>query len=109
MLPDRAGWAKAAGTAISRQEPSGAPVLAAGTLPVPARAWSARRTHHGGLMSRSTESIARTLEAGTPFQRRVWQALLQIPAGTTRTYSQIAQAIGMPRAARAVARAGASN
>ena len=53
--------------------------------------------------------IARTLEAGTPFQRRVWRALLQIPAGTTRTYAEVARAIGMPRAARAVARACASN
>jgi len=53
--------------------------------------------------------IARTLAAGTPFQRRVWQALLQIPAGTTATYSEVAHKIGMPRAARAVARACASN
>lgn len=60
-------------------------------------------------MSRSTEMIARTLEAGTPFQRRVWSALLRIPAGTTRTYAEIARSIGMPRGARAVARACASN
>ena len=39
---------------------------------------------------------------GTPFQQKVWQALLAIPYGETRTYGQIAQAIGMPKAARAV-------
>ena len=39
---------------------------------------------------------------GTPFQQRVWRALLQIPYGTTRTYGEIATAIGNPRASRAV-------
>lgn len=39
---------------------------------------------------------------GTAFQRLVWQALLQIPYGETRTYAQIAELIGNPRAARAV-------
>ena len=39
---------------------------------------------------------------GTPFQQRVWRALLQIPYGTTRTYGAIATAIGNPRASRAV-------
>ncbi len=46
---------------------------------------------------------------GTPFQLLVWNALREIPCGETRTYSQIAQAIGRPTAARAVARACASN
>ena len=45
----------------------------------------------------------------TAFQRRVWEELRKIPYGTTRTYSQIAQAIGRPRAIRAVARACATN
>jgi len=39
---------------------------------------------------------------GTPFQRSVWQSLLQIPAGTTRSYGALASALGAPRAARAV-------
>ena len=39
---------------------------------------------------------------GTPFQQRVWRALQQIPYGTTRTYGEIATAIGNPRASRAV-------
>ncbi|MGB2886745.1 MAG: bifunctional DNA-binding transcriptional regulator/O6-methylguanine-DNA methyltransferase Ada [Candidatus Acidiferrales bacterium] len=45
----------------------------------------------------------------TAFQRRVWEELRRIPYGTTRTYSQIARAIGRPQATRAVARACATN
>lgn len=40
--------------------------------------------------------------AGTDFQERVWQALLQIPYGETRTYGQIAVEAGSPKGARAV-------
>lgn len=39
---------------------------------------------------------------GTPFQEAVWNALRDIPYGETRTYGQIAAAIGRPKAARAV-------
>nr|WP_315847485.1 methylated-DNA--[protein]-cysteine S-methyltransferase [uncultured Achromobacter sp.] len=46
---------------------------------------------------------------GTAFQRRVWEALRDIPAGTTATYTDIAERIGSPRAVRAVARACATN
>jgi AraC family transcriptional regulator of adaptative response/methylated-DNA-[protein]-cysteine methyltransferase len=45
----------------------------------------------------------------TAFQRRVWQELQRIPRGTTRTYSQVARAVGHPKAVRAVARACATN
>jgi AraC family transcriptional regulator, regulatory protein of adaptative response / methylated-DNA-[protein]-cysteine methyltransferase len=45
----------------------------------------------------------------TAFQRRVWQELQHIPQGTTRTYSQVARALGNPKAVRAVARACATN
>lgn len=45
----------------------------------------------------------------TAFQRRVWQELRKIPYGSTRTYSQVARAIGQPTAVRAVARACATN
>ena len=45
----------------------------------------------------------------TAFQRKVWQALQEIPRGQTRSYQQIARAIGQPTAARAVARACAGN
>ena len=46
---------------------------------------------------------------GTTFQQRVWRALRDIPAGATATYGEIAERIGSPGAARAVARACASN
>jgi len=45
----------------------------------------------------------------TAFQRRVWQELRRIPRGATRTYSQVARALGRPKAVRAVARACATN
>ncbi len=46
---------------------------------------------------------------GTAFQRRVWEELRRIPAGETRSYSAVAEALGRPTAARAVARACATN
>jgi len=46
---------------------------------------------------------------GTAFQQRVWKALCEIPCGATRTYSEIAQTLGQPNAARAVAGACAAN
>jgi len=60
------------------------------------------------------ESPARTVDLpldvrGTAFQQRVWDALRQIPAGTTASYTEIARRIGSPRAVRGVASACASN
>ena len=46
---------------------------------------------------------------GTAFQRRVWQALQEIPVGATVSYAEIARRIGSPRAMRAVAGACAAN
>jgi AraC family transcriptional regulator of adaptative response/methylated-DNA-[protein]-cysteine methyltransferase len=46
---------------------------------------------------------------GTAFQWQVWRALQRIPVGETRSYSEVAEAIGHPRAVRAVARACATN
>jgi methylated-DNA-[protein]-cysteine S-methyltransferase len=46
---------------------------------------------------------------GTDFQRQVWMALLAIPFGETRSYSQIAQQIGRPSASRAVGAANGRN
>ncbi|MBN1485899.1 MAG: methylated-DNA--[protein]-cysteine S-methyltransferase [Chloroflexia bacterium] len=46
---------------------------------------------------------------GTPFQLQVWQALLEIPYGQTRSYAQVADAIGRPRAVRAVGAANGAN
>ncbi len=45
----------------------------------------------------------------TAFQMKVWEALREIPAGETRSYTEVARAIGDPKAVRAVARACASN
>ena len=47
--------------------------------------------------------------AGTPFQKAVWNELLRIPYGETRTYGEIAKAIGRPGAARAVGMANHDN
>ncbi len=46
---------------------------------------------------------------GTDFQKQVWRHLLDIPAGETRTYSEIARRLGRPGAARAIGRANATN
>ena len=46
---------------------------------------------------------------GTAFQRRVWQALQEIPVGETVTYTEVARRIGVPKAVRAVAGACAAN
>jgi AraC family transcriptional regulator of adaptative response/methylated-DNA-[protein]-cysteine methyltransferase len=46
---------------------------------------------------------------GTPFQQRVWTALRGIPTGQTRSYAEVARAIGAPKAVRAVAAACAAN
>ena len=49
------------------------------------------------------------LSQATAFQRRVWEDLKAIPRGQTRSYGEIARRIGQPTAARAVARACATN
>lgn len=46
---------------------------------------------------------------GTAFQQRVWQALQKIPAGTTASYTEVAQGMGAPKSVRAVASACAAN
>ncbi len=78
-----------------------------------------RRDREG--LARWVESLVRHLEGrearldlpldiqGTAFQWRVWEALRAIPYGVTRSYGEIARAIGKPRAARAVGHACATN
>jgi AraC family transcriptional regulator, regulatory protein of adaptative response / methylated-DNA-[protein]-cysteine methyltransferase len=46
---------------------------------------------------------------GTAFQQKVWQALREIPSGSTVSYADVAERIGAPKAVRAVAQACASN
>lgn len=63
-----------------------------------------------GLVEWPAQGLALPLDVrGTAFQQRVWQALRKIPAGSTASYSEIAERIGAPRAARAVAQACAAN
>jgi len=81
--------------------------------------------HSGRAHDKVLEAAARQLDAyfagrskkfdlplgldGTPFQRLVWSALLDIPYGETRSYAQLAAAIGKPSATRAVGAANGRN
>jgi AraC family transcriptional regulator, regulatory protein of adaptative response / methylated-DNA-[protein]-cysteine methyltransferase len=71
------------------------------------RSWVAEITAH--LDGRRPELDLPLDVRATAFQRRVWEALRKIPYGSTRSYAAIARAIGKPTAARAVARACATN
>lgn len=69
--------------------------------------WAGRlREHLGGRLQKL--DVPLDIQA-TAFQRRVWEYLQTIPYGSTQSYGEIARAIRQPRAARAVARACASN
>jgi AraC family transcriptional regulator, regulatory protein of adaptative response / methylated-DNA-[protein]-cysteine methyltransferase len=82
--------------------------------------FAARKEDKGGLRSWAEALLrhmrGKDLDASLPldirataFQRRVWAYLQSIPFGETRSYSQVAKAIGQPSACRAVARACATN
>ena len=65
-------------------------------------------------LRRYYEGTLRTFEVpldlrGSEFERAVWQALLRIPCGETRSYAQIAAEVGAPGSARAVGRANGAN
>ena len=63
-----------------------------------------------GLIERPDVGLDLPLDIrGTAFQQRVWKALQQIPVGTTASYADVAKAIGMPKAVRAVAQACGAN
>lgn len=72
-----------------------------------------------GLIAAKVRSVAEALAGkagkapieliGTAFQHRVWQALMTIPRGSTLSYAELANRLALPKAARAVARACASN
>lgn len=64
------------------------------------------RAYFAGELQRFTLPLA---AQGTAFQRSVWQALCDIPYGETRSYGDIAQAIGKPSASRAVGAANGRN
>ena len=61
------------------------------------------------LLGGATSFATKLDLTGTPFQKQVWRTLCDIAPGETRTYTEIAQAIGKPEAVRAVARACAQN
>ena len=82
--------------------------------------FAVRKLDNGGLQAwvaaLLSKMIGRELNAALPldirataFQRRVWTYLQSIPFGATRSYGQVAKAIGQPSASRAVARACATN
>jgi len=76
-----------------------------------ARAPRDMRTALSGYFKGELDRLA-TVEwrvAGTPFQRKVWNALSNIPAGTTLSYGALAAKLGMPKAVRAVGHANGSN
>jgi AraC family transcriptional regulator of adaptative response/methylated-DNA-[protein]-cysteine methyltransferase len=63
-----------------------------------------------GFVEAPTRGLDLPLDVrGTAFQQRVWQALREIPCGSTASYAEIAARIGRPKAVRAVAQACASN
>ena len=62
----------------------------------------------GRMLGRADQPLAVML-AGTPFQVKVWQALLAIPAGAVTSYSEIAARVGRPRGQRAAASAIGAN
>src|SRR5579863_9674832 len=71
------------------------------------RSWVTNLLHH--LRGKKLNSSLPLDIRATAFQRRVWTYLQSIPFGATRSYSQVANAIGQPSACRAVARACATN
>ncbi|HMK44259.1 MAG TPA: methylated-DNA--[protein]-cysteine S-methyltransferase [Dissulfurispiraceae bacterium] len=77
-------------------------------LPVSVRLfWKELDCYFEGGIQRFVQPIR--FESGTPFQRRVWQALLRIPFGETRSYEWLATAADSPHGARAAGQAAGKN
>jgi methylated-DNA-[protein]-cysteine S-methyltransferase len=76
--------------------------------PAPALLTAAQQLREYFAGERHTFEIPLTLN-GTPFQRRVWDALLRIPYGQTTTYGHLATLLGQPTALRAVGAANGRN
>jgi AraC family transcriptional regulator of adaptative response/methylated-DNA-[protein]-cysteine methyltransferase len=73
-------------------------------------ALNARLAQVAGFIASPAKGLKAPLDMhGSEFQQRVWQALKEIPVGTTVSYADIAKRIGAPAAVRAVAQACASN
>jgi O-6-methylguanine DNA methyltransferase len=80
---------------------------------VPAKVLRWHRTTEAGLKSslagRKPKNLPPLDLAGTEFQKRVWNALMKISSGRTKSYGEIARAIGRPKAVRAVGGACGAN
>ncbi len=81
-------------------------VFAPGVTPLLRRVRTQLAEYFAGTRREFDLPLAMT---GTPFQVSVWNALLAIPSGATRSYKAVAEAIGRPEAVRAVARANGDN
>ncbi|KEP70606.1 6-O-methylguanine DNA methyltransferase [Thioclava dalianensis] len=90
-------------TALRKSTPGG---IGVGRLAPTVQAETELSAYFEGRSARFETPLA---QGGSAFARAVWQALREIPAGETRSYSQIAEAIGQPSASRAVARANGAN
>ncbi len=67
-------------------------------------------TRQGSRLSHSAmQKIDIQKLKGTPFQKKIWQALIKIPKGKTVTYTELARKIGKPKSVRAVANAVGTN
>ena len=80
--PDSSGW---------REDPQ---------HPVLQQAMAQLRAYFAG--ERSSFDLPLDLQAGTPFQQSVWDALQTIPRGGTTSYAELARRLGKPQAARAI-------
>ncbi len=80
--------------------------LGIGSMPPSEQAEAELSDYFAGRSARFETPLA---QAGSPFTRAVWDALREIPAGETRSYTDIARRIGRPSATRAVARANGAN
>lgn len=89
-------------TAIRFHDESGEPP------PTPAAREVARQLHAYAVGELTAFDVP-VRPHGTPFQQRVWRALLDIPYGETRTYGEVAASLGRPTAARAVGLANGRN
>ncbi len=74
---------------------------------VPAQYRTAMEAYFAGELTSVDSLPVRT--GGTAFQRQVWAALREIPAGDTRSYGELARKLGRPGASRAVGRANGTN
>jgi methylated-DNA-[protein]-cysteine S-methyltransferase len=83
--------------------PGAGPALPAANRDPEVLADAARQLDEYIAGERTAFDLPLDLAAGTPFQRRVWAALLEIPYGDTVTYTELAEAVGRPDIVRAVA------